>query len=154
MPIYVSDRLKTQVIDALRQARTPLTTNNVANLIGKSQQATRTALIAAGAERVDDSWPVLWTVADRNTIRHVPSQFSDIQLTVGAKDVDDILNMWNQNHEGLGDAIKSLFINEDTTPSFIAEQLGTIAGSIAYLAWQISEVADKPDWYEILTEKE
>ena len=154
MPIYVSDRLKTQVLDALRQARDPLTTSEVAAILGKSHQATRTALVGSGAEKVDSSWPIMWTLPDRISDRKVPSQFNDVELTVGAKAVDDILNMWNSSHEALGDAIKRLSINEDTTPSAISEQLGTIAGSIAYLAWQISQVAGKPDWYEILTESE
>lgn len=154
MPIYVSDRLKTQVLDALRQAHDPLTTSEVAAIIGKSQQATRTALVGSGAEKVDSSWPIMWTLPDRISDRKVPSQFSDVQLTVGAKDVDDILNMWNESHDALGEAIKRLHINPDSTVSAIATQLGTIAGSIAYLAYQLDNVADKPDWYEILTESE
>lgn len=154
MPIYISTRLQTQVIDALRQASVPLTTSDVSNIIGKSAQATRTALIASGATKLDDSWPIMWTLPDRISGRKVPSQFSDVELTVGAKDVDDILNMWNENHEILGDSIKKLHISPDSTASAIAHQLGTIAGSIAYLAWQLDRVADKPDWYEILTESE
>lgn len=154
MPIYVSDRLKTQVLDALRQAHDPLTTSEVAAILGKSHQATRTALIGSGAEKVDSSWPIMWTLPDRISSRKVPSQFSDVELTVGAKDVDDILNMWNENHDALGEAIKKLHINPDSTVSAVATQLGTIAGSMAYLAWQLSEVANKPDWYEILTESE
>lgn len=154
MPIYVSERLKTQVIDALRRAHDPLTTAEVAAIIGKSHQATRTALVGSGAHKLDSSWPIMWTAPNRNSDRKVPSQFSDVELTVGAKDVDDILNMWNESHEALGDAIKALHVTPDSTVSAISTQLGTIAGSIAYLAWQLSEVAGKPDWYEILTESE
>ena len=154
MPIYISTRLQTQVIDALRQASVPLTTSDVSNIIGKSAQATRTALIASGATKLDDSWPIMWTLPDRISGRKVPSQFNDVELTVGAKEVDDILNMWNESHEALGEAVKRLHINPDSTVSAVAAQLGTIAGSIAYLAWQLDQVASKPDWYEILTESE
>jgi hypothetical protein len=96
----------------------------------------------------------MWVAPNRNSERKVPSQFNDIELTVGAKEVDNLLPMWNENHEALGDAIKALRINPDSTVSAVAAQLGTIAGSMANLAWQLNEVAGKPDWYEILTESE
>lgn len=154
MPIYISARLQNQVLDALNSTSVPLTTADVSNIIGKSAQATRTALIASGAIKIDNSYPIMWTAPNRNKIRKAPSQFDDVELTVGAKDVDDLLNMWNEHHEALGESIKSLEITPDSTVSAIAEQLGTIAGSIAHLAWQLSDVAGKPDWYEILTESE
>lgn len=153
MTIYISKRLQLQVTEALAQAGTPMTTNDIAKLVGKSPQATRAALQASGALKLDESWPVLWA-SNRNTAGKVPSQFNDVQLTVGAKDVDGILTMWNENHEILGDSIKKLHINPDSTVSAVATQLGTIAGSIAYLAHQLDNVAGKPDWYEILTESE
>lgn len=153
MPVYISSRLVNQVTDALRQANTPLSTNDVANIIGKSKQATRLALNESNAKKVDDSWPILWTLGDTDT-PSVPSQFSDVKLLVAAKHVQNILPMWNDNHAQLGDAIKALRIDEDSIPAFVAEQLGTIAGSIAYLAHTLDKVANKPDWYEILTETE
>lgn len=153
MTIYISKRLQLQVTEALAQAGTPMTTNDLAKLIGKSPQATRAALQASGAIKLDESWPILWA-SNRNSVGQVPSQFNDVRLMVGAKDVDDILNMWNASHEALGEAIKKLHIEPDSTVSAIATQLGTIAGSIAYLAHQLDNVAGKPDWYEILTESE
>ena len=153
MTIYISKRLQLQVTEALAQTGIPMTTNEIAKLIGKSPQATRAALQASGALKLDESWPILWS-SNRNSAKKVPSQFSDVNLTVGAKDVDDILNMWNASHEALGEAIKKLHIEPDSTVSAIATQLGTIAGSIAYLAYQLDNVAGKPDWYEILTESE
>jgi hypothetical protein len=110
-------------------------------------------LQASGALKLDESWPILWA-SNRTTAGQVPSQFSDVKLTVGAKEVDGILAMWNENHEALGDSIKRLHIDRDSTVSAVATQLGTIAGSIAYLAHQLDNVAGKPDWYEILTESE
>lgn len=154
MTTYVSKRLQTQVLDLLRLTDEPMSTQDVALVLGKSQQAVRIALNECGAWRVDESHPVLWTVPDtmKKATRRAPSKYAEIDLTVSTASVDNIVDTWNASVDTLSKAISELRIDPKSNPKKEAERIGTVAGSMAYLAYELNEVAGKPDWYEILTE--
>jgi hypothetical protein len=156
MTVYVSDRLKFQVREALASIGQPATTADVAALVGRSHNSVRVALRDAGSVvQLDGSYPVLWTI-DRtdglNGSRRVASKHADVDYTVSAKQADDVVAVWNKQHEAVGQALSALVINRDLPIKKVAEQIGTLAGSLAALAYELQQVSDRPDWYDVLTE--
>ena len=156
MTVYVSDRLKFQVREALATIGQPATTADVAALVGRSHNSVRVALRDAGSVvQLDGSYPVLWTIdgADGSTnTRRVASKHADVDYTVSAKQTDDVVAVWNKQHEAVGQALSALVINRDLPIKKVAEQIGTLAGSLAALAYELQQVNDRPDWYDVLTE--
>jgi hypothetical protein len=61
--------------------------------------------------------------------------------------------MWNANRANLAKSIADLEIKPDSDPRDVALRLGNGAGTLAHLAYKLSEVATRPDWYELLTEE-
>ena len=152
----ISKRLQVRVLDVLRQAGTPLTTSEVAMLVNRSFEATRQALQLVGAKRVDDSYPTEWTIDETFTpdyLKKVPSKFDELSYTVSTKSFDTPIVLWNEQRDSLSKAIKALEIKPTDNPKDVAKKLGTTAGSIAHVAYRLSEVATRPDWYDILTQE-
>lgn len=151
----VSKRLQVRVLDALRLANTPLTTSDVAMLVGKSYEATRQALEIIGAERVDNSLPTEWRIpgAMPEALQNVPSKNSGFDMTVSTAEFPTPVLTWNSQRETLASAIAKLEIKPTDKPSEVALKLGTTAGSMAYIAYQLNELATRPDWYELLTQE-
>lgn len=131
------------------------TTKELADIMGRTPSTIRVALAKAGATPVDESLPTRWHLpSNRQTIERVaPSEYDEITIKVSTKDVENIVEMWNDSKDALGQAITSLEIVPGLTPSALATRLGTISGAIALLSSKIAEHQSKPDWYEILTEK-
>jgi hypothetical protein len=156
MTVYVSDRLKFQVREALATIGQPATTADVAAIVGRSHNSVRVALRDAGSVvQLDGSYPVLWTIdgADGSSVsRRVASKHTDVDYTVSAKQTDDVVAVWNKQHEAVGQALSALVINRDLPIKKVAEQIGTLAGSLAALAYELQQVSDRPDWYDVLTE--
>jgi hypothetical protein len=75
-----------------------------------------------------------------------------VDYTVSAKQTDDVVAVWNKQHEAVGQALSALVINRDLPIKKVAEQIGTLAGSLAALAYELQQVSDRPDWYDVLTE--
>lgn len=152
----ISKRLQARVLDILRIADTPLTTREVAMLVNRSYEATRQALALVGAERVDSSFPTEWKIADSNmpdALKKVPSKFDEVSYTVSTKDVVQLVQVWNSQREATGKAMTDTEITPDSNPKDLAIKLGTVAGSLAALAYQLSEVATRPDWFDVLTKE-
>jgi hypothetical protein len=154
--VYVSDRLKFQVREALATIGQPATTADVAAIVGRSHNSVRVALRDAGSVvQLDGSYPVLWTIdgADGSSVsRRVASKHADVDYTVSAKQTDDVVAVWNKQHEAVGQALSALVINRDLPIKKVAEQIGTLAGSLAALAYELQQVSDRPEWYDVLTE--
>lgn len=152
----ISKRLQVKVLDALRLADQPLTTSEVAMLVNKSYESTRQALLLVGAERVDNSFPTEWRISGSATpahIQRVPSKYDETEYTVGASIYDAPVAMWNANKANLAKSIADLDIKPDSDPREIALRLGNGAGTLAHLAYKLSEVATRPDWYDLLTQE-
>lgn len=151
----ISKRLQVKVLDALRLANTPLTTSEVAMLVNKSYESTRQALLLVGAERTDDSFPTKWKISAEApaNVQSVPSKHEGFDMTVSTTEFPAPVLTWNTQRESLGTAITKLEIKPTDKPSELAKKLGTTAGSMAYVAHRLNEVATRPDWYEILTEE-
>lgn len=152
----VSKRLQLRVLDVLRTADTPLKTSEVAMLVNRSYEATRQALELVGAERVDTSFPTEWIISSAHTpahIQRVPSKYEDTEYTIGAAIYDAPVAMWNANRQNLAKSIADLDISPDDDPKAIALRLGNGAGTMAHLAYKLSEYATRPDWYEALSKE-
>lgn len=152
----VSKRLQVRTLDALRQAGTPLSTAEVAMLVGRSYESARQALVAVGAAPVDDSQPTKWTIETPSmpvSLQKVPSKHEGFDMTVSTTEFPAPVLTWNTQRESLGAAITKLEIKPTDKPSELAKKLGTTAGSMAYVAYRLNEVATRPDWYELLTEE-
>lgn len=130
------------------------TTKELSDIVGRTPSTVRVALAKIGATPVDESLPTRWKLpSNRQTIeREAPSEFDEVVVKVSTKDVENIIQMWNDSKDALGQAITSLEIVPELTPSALATRLGTISGAIALLSSKIAEHQSKPDWYEILTE--
>lgn len=126
-------------------------------MVGKSTQATSSALEASGALRVAGIYPTEWTIVGAETIvgsRIVNSKFDEETYTVSTATSDNLVSVWNAKRQDVADALAKLSISPKIDPKKAALQLGTIAGSLAALAYSLQENSSKPDWYIILTEKE
>jgi hypothetical protein len=156
MATAISKKLQLKVLDALHTAGTPLTTSEVAMLINRSFETTRHALSVVGAIRVDGTFPSEWTIDTSyipSHIKQVPSKFDELSYTVTTKPFDTPIVLWNEQRDSLSKAIKALEIKPTDNPKDVAKKLGTTAGSIAHVAYRLSEVATRPDWYDILTQE-
>lgn len=152
----ISKRLQVKVLDAMRTAGTPLTTSEISILVGKSYESTRQALLIVGAEKVDDSFPTKWRMSDVALPvegRTVPSNFHGDEYTVSTKPIEGLVQAWNESRESLGASLASTEITPNINPKNLAVQLGTVAGSIAALAYKLDEYATRPDWFESITEE-
>ena len=152
----ISKRLQLRVLDTLRTANTPLTTSEVAMLVGRSFEATRRALAIVGAVRTDDSYPAKWTIDKQDIPTHlkkVPSKFTDDEYVVTTKAFDQPVVLWNEQRKTLSKAIASLEITPDAKPRELAKKLGTAAGSMAHVAYMLSEAQTHPNWYDELTQE-
>ena len=154
MAVFTSKRLQASVLDTLRMIGEPTSVTEIAKVIGKSRQAVRHALQDSGAVVVDDSRPLLWTLPENlQGARRVPSKHTDVEYTVSTKQTDDIVAIWNAQREAVGVSMSQLEIVPSMKPGKVAEQVGSLAGSLASLAYALEQVKNLPDWYEILTEE-
>lgn len=156
MPIYVSDRLKNQVLEAMRTIGKPASTGDIAALVGRSPNSVRIALREVAAQQ-DGSYPLLWSLPQTNGMtvsRRVFSKHTDVEYVVSAKKQSDIVSVWNKQREAVGNALAALEIERGIDVKKISEQVGTLAGSLASLAYDLQQVSDRPDWYDVLTDKE
>lgn len=144
------------MLQALADADRPLKTSEVARIVGKSTPATSNALREAGATPVAGVYPTEWATGGDTVLatRLVPSKFDDVQYVVIAADTDNLVQVWNDKREDLASNLAKLSITPKSDPKKTAIQLGTIAGSIGALAYNLHVVAGKPDWYHILTDNE
>lgn len=156
MKVTVGTRLQMLVIETLMQARTPLRTSEIAQITGRSVTAVKAALEASRAERVPGVAPAEWYLPESGELgpRRVPSKHADLDFLVSTKTTDNIVELWNKQREVVGQSMKELNITEKLNPKKAAEQIGTLAGSLAALAYTLASVQDMPDWYEIITEKD
>ena len=154
MAVFVSDRLRVTVLDALRVAGQPLSALDLASMLGKSPQAVREALKDSGAVSVDDSRPALWTLPGERMEKRAPAKHTEVDYIVSTKQTDDIVAIWNAQREAVGVSLTQLEIVSSMKPGKVAEQVGSLAGSLAALAYSLDQVKSMPDWYEILTDKE
>jgi hypothetical protein len=133
----------------------PVSVNTLAGTLGKSPQAIRQALDGSGVIKIDDSRPVLYALPDTMIgARRVPSKHDEIEYVVSTKAADAIVELWNSQRESIGGSLARMEIVSSMKPGAVAEQIGTLAGSLAALAFELDQVKSMPDWYEILTDKE
>jgi hypothetical protein len=139
----------------MRVVGEPISSNELAKVLGKSPQAVRQALSSSGAIKIDDSRPILWALPGSIRMeQRVPAKFSDVDYVVSTKQTDDIVAIWNAQREAVGTSLTQLEIVSTMKPGKVAEQVGSLAGSLAALAYALDQVKSMPDWYEILTDKE
>lgn len=154
--VGVSKRLQLKVIDALRLADTPLTTSDVAMLIGRSYATAREALVIVGAERVDNSFPTEWRISGSHTpatLQRVPNEHNDAEFTIGVPVSSNPVALWNEKRNALSRAIDVAEITPESDPREIAKAIGNAAGRMAYLAYKLDEYATRPDWYDALSKE-
>lgn len=152
--IKTSKRLQQNCLQILRDANRPMRVSEVSAIVGYSITATTAALKACGAVRNIDVFPTEWTIGDSNFPKEVASTLEGQKFTVAGPISDDIVNSWNSKCEKLGESIAKMQVTAKSDPKKLGAQLGTIAGSIAKLAYELQSVAGQPDWFQTLTEKE
>lgn len=154
MAVFTSKRLQSTVLDAMRLVGEPMSVTEISKVIGKSRQAVRHALQESGAVIVDDSRPVLWALPDAiHGARRVPCKHNEVEFIVSTKDGANLITIWNKQREKIGKMIGNLEIEPSLDPRDMAEQLGSLAGSLAALAYDLDKVGNMPDWFEILTDE-
>lgn len=154
MATHVSKRTELKVIDAVRRAHTPLTTAEISILISKSFETTRHAIAQAGLVPVDGSFPTEWKIGGAEEAKAVPSKHSGATYQVSATDQKITIEAWNGSREALGASIAELEITYKTKPKELAKKLGTVAGNIAALAYELEAVSARPEWYDLLSERD
>jgi len=156
MKVTVGSRLQMLVTETLMQAHTPLRTSEVAQITGRSVTAVKAALEASRAERVPGVAPAEWVLPDTDAAgpRQVPSKHKGVQFTVSTKTTDGIVKIWNSQREAVGKSLQELEITPTLDVKKAADQIGTLAGSLAALAYTLDSVQGMPDWYEVITDEE
>lgn len=154
MATFISKRLQASVLDTLRLTGEPMSVKNIAATLGISQQSVRAALENSGAVIADDSRPSLWVLPESLVgAKRVPCKHNDIEFVVSTKATKDIVALWNKQRATIGSSVAELEIDAKLNPGKTAEQLGSLAGSLAALAYELDQVKSMPDWYEILTDE-
>jgi hypothetical protein len=154
MAVFTSKRLQASVLDTMRMIGEPMSVTELSKVIGKSRQAVRHALQESGAVVIDDSRPVLWALPEGMSItKRVPGKHNEVEYVVSTKASSNFVDIWNKQREKIGASITGLAIEPSTDPGDMAVQLGSLAGSLAALAYDLEQVKNMPDWYEILTEE-
>lgn len=157
----VSKRLKLNVANVLQQADEPMRTSEIAEILGKSHTSVIAALRAIGAEQVPDIYPAEWQISEDGlapvtaitaaTPRVGESRGRDFIVSAPDMEPAELVRNWNQNHEAFGKRIGELAVTEGVDPKELSQQLSNFAGAIAGLAAALAEVADRPDWLDVLT---
>lgn len=155
MKVTVGSRLQMLVTEALMQAQTPLRTSEVAQITGRSVTAVKAALEASRAERVPGVTPAEWVLPETGAAgpRRVPSKHKGIEFTVSTKTTEGIVKIWNSQREAVGKSLQELEITPTLDVKKAADQIGTLAGSLAALAYTLDSVQGMPDWYEVITDE-
>ena len=155
MPTHVSDRTVLAVTELLRLSNTPMTTKELARALDKSYEAIRQAVARAELIPADSSYPTRWIIdGTHNAVRTVPSKHDGMEYVVAGPDNSGLVLQWNKSREQITSKLAELEITPASKPADLALRIGTASGILAKLAFELDEVAGKPDWYEILTEGE
>lgn len=152
MATHVSNKTVVAVRDLLRVAGTAMTTKEIALALGKSYEAVRQAIIEADLVAVGYGNPKHYALAELDDTRRVPSKNSGLDYTVTGVEIAQLVPEWNKSKGDILAKLADSEIRPGISPMELATRLGTASGVLAQLAYDLSSVADKPDWYEILTE--
>lgn len=152
MATHVSNKTVVAVRDLLRVAGTAMTTKEIALALGKSYEAVRQAIVQADLVTVGHGQPRHYALAETDKQRSVPTKNSGLEYTVLGVNTGLIVPQWNSSKEAVVARLAESEILPTSNPSELATRFGTASGVLAQLAHDLYEVADKPDWYEILTE--
>jgi hypothetical protein len=77
-----------------------------------------------------------------------------MEYVVAGPDNSGLVLQWNKSRDQITSKLAELEITPASKPADLALRIGTASGILAKLAFELDEVAGKPDWYEILTEGE
>ena len=151
----ISKRLQLTILQLLTDAGEPMKTSEIATAVGRTPTAVVRALEGTSAYRLPDTRPAEWTIRTEAPMltKVVPSKFSDNAYVVSSGSAAGLLKAWNDKHKTVGETLAKFAITPDTDPEKMALQLGTVAGSIAALAYALKSVADDDNWYAKLTDE-
>lgn len=153
-----STRLQQQVVELLAAHGKPMRVSEIVPLIGRSTSAISAALKLSAAEPVPGSSPIEWRIhaapSGQMAARHVPSKFEGSSYIVSSTAEPPTIDDWNERKAEVAGMLSGLAVTYKSDPVKLSEQLGTMAGTLAAIAYTLSAVADKPDWYALLTDRD
>jgi len=161
MKVEYSDRSRVsrKTVDAVVQALTetpyPLTVKELQAATGKSYNTVRAALEAVGAtamgeypERYYAGEELIKPAADTTALK----SFNGVKLIVPRVfDTTDFANRWNRGREVFGNRLIELVVRPDADVRALIGTFVSGASTLATMADLLEQVADKPDWYELVT---
>lgn len=154
MATHVSNKTVVAVRELLRVAGTAMTTKEIALALGKSYEAVRQAIVQAELVTIGHGNPKHYALGELDNERRVKSKNDGLDYVVTGTTSSQISAEWNKNREAIVSLLAKSEIAPGVSPGELALRFGTASGVLAQLAYDLYNVADKPDWYEILTENE
>lgn len=107
---------------------------------GLSYNTVLTALGILGAEQVPDTKPRKWKMA--TGVVTVKSQSGEF--------LDNLASRWEEGRNRIGSGIASIKVQPDSDPKALAERFSQAANTMTNAAYTLREVANKPDWFELI----
>ena len=120
----------------------PCTVKDISQLTGLSYSTVGRALAQIGVEAVKDSWPVKWRMS--GDVPVVPTKAQPGEF------IDTLASKWEDGRNRIGSGIASIKVRPDSNPKELAEKFEQAANTMTNAAYTLREVANKPDWFELL----
>ena len=120
----------------------PCTVKDISQLTGLSYSTVGRALAQIGVEAVKDSWPVKWRMS--GDVPVVPTKAQPGEF------IDNFVSRWQDGRNKLGKGIVGIEVRPDSDPKEVADQFSQAASTLTNAAYTLREVANKPDWFELI----
>lgn len=126
----------------------------IAQHTGLSYNTVKSALIKLEAEEVPDSYPTEWKMTNAVLDRAVSTEpklgSSDLRLSIPLREESDWPQRWEIARQPLSKALGHLTISAETDPKELVMTLQVAATNLASIAYAVSQVQYKPDWFTLI----
>lgn len=135
--------MRTESLDKVQLAmkdKTEYTAREIEQRTGLSYNTVLTALGILGAEQVPDTKPRKWKMA---------TGVVTIKTETGVF-IDTLASKWASGRDRISNGIGSIEVLPDSDPKDLARYFEDAARTMNNAAYTLREVANKPDWFELI----
>ena len=119
----------------------PCTVKDISQITGLSYSTVGRALTQLSVEPVANSWPVKWKITG-----DVPKVLDKPEGVF----IDTLASRWEAGRDRIGSGISALKMLPDSDPKDLAKSFEEAADTMSNAAYTLREVANKPDWFELI----
>lgn len=148
-----------KTLDTVRSALVRMGTATVGDLekrTGLAYNTVKTTLLAIGATPRAGTWPRVWGFEQTHkslttvTAPQLRGAEKDLNIIVSIDSYTDWAARWEAARKQFGQDVAMQAIVPDADPAKLAAELALGAQSLAGLAYALQQVADRPDWFQML----